>query len=115
MSTDAGPDGLDRVHADLTNGRLTNEMITETQRERFRAGDRLFARERVHGVPHRVGRDARAVVAIVDRFERSLEPHVERQLRYDVRRSGAIHFHQPHGGLAVAVPGDAAHAPRYVE
>ena len=70
--------------------RLADEMIREPQRERLDMLDRILPRERVDRVLHRVGRQARRVVALdVDRLERALELHVERQVDDLVAAAGA--------------------------
>ena len=55
--------------------------------------ERILPRQRVDGVLHRVGRQARRVVAVgVNRVERTFELHVERQIDDVVRglRIGAL-------------------------
>ena len=62
-------------------------MIREAAGERLDMVDRILPRQRVHRVLHRVGGDARRVVAVdIDRVERPLELDVDRQIDELVRR-----------------------------
>ena len=87
-------------------------MLCEPETERLDVLDVILARERIHGVLHRVGRQTRSVVAVdVHRLERTLERHVEGEIDDLVRIPGAPHLHEPHARLAVAVPGQSRHDP----
>ena len=90
-------------------------MLGEPQRERFHMRDRILPGRGIHGVLHRVGRQARGVVAIhVDGVERAFELHVDRQVDDLVRTVRPPHLHQADTRLAVAVPRQHRYVPRYV-
>ena len=102
---------LERADARAGYGRLLSEVIREAERERLDVRDRVAARERVHRVLHRVGREARAVVAgDVHIVERALELHVDREIDDVVWIAGvrAAHLHEAHARFAVPVPGEHA-------
>jgi hypothetical protein len=101
---------LEDADSHARDRRPGHEVIREPQRERLDVIDRILARQRVHGVLHRVGGEARPVVAVdVDGLERALELHVDRQVDELVRIAGSAHLHQPDARFAVAIPGQFGH------
>ena len=89
---------------------LARKCSASAERERLDVVDRILPRQRVDGVLHRVGREARPVVAVdVDRVERAFELDVDRQIDELVRIAGPPHLHQADPRLAVAIPGQIRH------
>ena len=78
---------LHSADRDARHGRLGHEVIRQAAGERLDVSERILSRQRVHRILHRVGGDARRVVALdVDRVERALELDVDRQVDELVRR-----------------------------
>ena len=96
----AAPGLFDSADPDARDRRFGEKMIGEPERERLDMLDRILPRQRVDGVLHRVGREARPVVAVhVDGLERALELNLDRQVDQLVRIAGTPHLHEPDARL----------------
>ena len=109
---DVVPALLDRTHVSAHHVGLAEEVRREIQRERLYVIDRMVPRSGVHGVLHRVGRQARTVVTVdVDRVELAFHVNVDREIDDLVWIAGAPDLDEPNPRLAVPVRGKHATRP----